>query len=320
MDWNKYFFGNSIKRSDTVYASDKYVLIPNKLLRSLCRFHYSSLFNNGIFKKMRKFWYSYFIINRITPINRIVLFNWDILSFDREFHSFLRENNPNIKIYLVLTATMELSNIYFKRIGISINDVLNMFDDIYTFDSEDTKIYGLKFLPLMYTEIYDTEIHDIIYDLCYVGSAKDRLDELHKIYRIASDSGLKCKFYITGVEKTDMKYHGIIYNQRISYEESISLLKKSKASLELIQKNQHYSTIRLCEAIVLNKKFITNNNRIVKEDLYLEEFIHVLDGNFDSLIHFINKKQQPIENRSKNKLLSNELFEIIADYEATLND
>ncbi|MCF8009661.1 MAG: hypothetical protein K9K32_07820 [Halanaerobiales bacterium] len=274
------------------------------------RLIFSETLYSKIGHRFKKYFYPFFTLKKVDEMEMIILFNWEKLSFDSEFHEFLRKNNPNIRIILILTGTINLSSNYFQKIGLKLSDVLDLFDSVYTFDVEDSKKYNIGYLPLMYAVKTNENINEK-YDLCYVGNAKGRLDYIHRIYEKAVEHGLKCKFFINGVKRSEMKFKGITYNKRISYGKSIKISKESKCILELIQDGQSSSTIRMCEAIVFNKKIITNNSNIINEYYYDDNYIFIVDNISNEFVRFVKRDNIYIVNPYKNILLSLDLISFL---------
>lgn len=80
----------------------------------------------------------------------------------------------------------------------SISD-LDLYDEVYSFDPQDCKKYGLKFRPLFFTDDYlkKTEREDRIYkfDFSFIGTVrKDRYDLLQEMRFFAKQSNQK--YYI----------------------------------------------------------------------------------------------------------------------------
>lgn len=99
--------------------------------------------------------------------------------------------------------------------------------------------------------------------------AKDRLNEIHHIYEVLTQFGLKCDFYIVGVSEKDMKYkEKISYNKRISYDDVLKHVANTKCVLNIMEKGNSGITLRDYEAIFFQKLILTNNYDFKGSPLY----------------------------------------------------
>jgi len=311
MEWMKYILFNSIKREDVFFFQTMYHTIQLKVIRNICKLiYYDSIYSFLGFTK--RFFYKSFSNYKTCKDNGVKYFvfvNWERITFDKYFHKYLRYHYPGIKLVLLLTATLQTSMIYFKRLKISINEVKNMFDIICTFDENDAKNESLFHIPLLYN--YTQPIKKLeLYDCCYVGNAKSRLEQIHNVYKILTENGLRCCFYINGVRELEKKYKDINYNKKISYEESLKLLSYSRCSLEITEDIQRFSTIRLGEIIIFNKKIITNNIFIKNDELYSKDSVFIINENTD-LINFVRSIKNNSNTDKREILMKRELFKIL---------
>jgi len=315
MDWVQNIFGTSIQEDKCIYYKDKYELIENIIFKYLCKMAYSNKIRKLKLKIKYTRWYKYFAFNTTKNkkwnISYLVKFNWDYLSFDKEYILYLKKVHPEVKVILIFTGSIKLSKSFYQHQGLHLSDIKAMYDNIYTFEKEDAKKYGLGFLPLMFNTQKKFMTKKIMYDLCYVGNAKDRLNSIHSIYENAIRSGLKCCFYVNGVKKYEKIYNDIIYNKKISYEKSLKISNSSKCILEILQGEASTSTIRIAEAIIFNKLVITNNIYIKDEEYYNDKYIKILNNRFEIDKQFIQGGVNWVKNPYCNSITQRELFSYI---------
>ena len=311
MDWLYNALYNTINKDNAFFFTTKSDTIKPIILRKVNAFLQHDRIRHLVPNIDRMFYYYYSLKYKLneTNVKYFIMFNWDMLTYDIRFHSYLRMTYPGIKIVLLLTASVETSSIFLNRINKVFEEIVTMFDIVCTFDRSDAKKYYLRYIPLLYNAKIRKEIYNE-YDVCYVGNVKDRLDDLHRLYSYLSKEGLKCCFYMYGVPKEKQKYSGIHYNERITYDESVSLSERSSCILEYIEKKQTFSTIRFGESIVFNKKFITNNSNIKMDDCYHKDYVFVLEDDYD-LISFIKKKTNFNKHPKYNTLTERELTEYL---------
>lgn len=98
-------------------------------------------------------------------------------------------------------------------------------------------------------------------DVYMLAKAKNRLNDIFKIYTILKDNNLKPNLLLAGVDIQDQKYKDEItyLNKSIPYEENLQYIFHTHCILEVMQKNGIGFTQRACEAVCLGKKLLTNN-------------------------------------------------------------
>ena len=142
-------------------------------------------------------------------------------------------------------------------------DILQEKMDLLTvFDNNMANLYGLKYWPNVYPTIKteDTEVCE--YDICFVGNDRGREDVLKKLADKCEMYGIKTAFFVKK-EVPQEAYKGIQYiTEYIPYEKTLELVKKSRCVLELKVEPYNTCSLRVQEAIILNKKILTNNTNV----------------------------------------------------------
>lgn len=168
---------------------------------------------------------------------------------------------------------------------LDIESIKRGFDAVTIYDENEAKSLGVSYLPAMFSRspLFDPSA-SIEYDLSFVGQAKERYSELMKVYDRLSHAGLRCHFYIVGVPESGRKYgEGLSYGDDfLSPEESLSYLMSSKCLLEIQLHETEALTARVREAIIYDKKLLTNNQRIRELPYYRSDMIQIYE-NADSI-------------------------------------
>lgn len=103
-------------------------------------------------------------------------------------------------------------------------------------------------------------------DIYMLAHAKNRLNDICRVYGVLKDNGLKINMLLAGVAPEDRKYRDeIIYlesGRKISYEDNLQYVLHTRSILEVMQANGAGFTQRTCEAVCLGKKLLTNNTYI----------------------------------------------------------
>lgn len=166
--------------------------------------------------------------------------------------------------------------------------------EIWTFAEEDAHEFGFKyggtfFNPLLKENIerFDHE-HTSSVDLLFVGTDKGRKKILTKLQQQLHPQGIKCDFRIVDNFKS---LYNKEYSREISYPKLCSLVKNSKALLDVVQAKQFGLTIRFMEALLFEKKIVTTNQSITwNKDFKDNPNVYVLSkDNINELTSFINK-------------------------------
>lgn len=159
--------------------------------------------------------------------------------------------------------------------------------EIWSFDPENCKEYGMKFNHQYYFKSLIKNDVTIDKDLFFCGSDSGRGERITNIYTELKKRGVNADFRIVNPQ-----YQGIpdeIKSERMKYADISINICSSKAILELVRKGQSGATARLMEAVFQGKKLITDNKHVVDEPFYDESRIFLLDDNkWDDIVAFLN--------------------------------
>ena len=163
-----------------------------------------------------------------------------------------------------------------KNNKISDDLLTKYYDMVITTDYQDSLTYNFDYMSGIYSNIaYCVDTKEDSCDLFFVGVAKDRLNILHDIYKNISKK-VKCDFNIINVKESDQEENSDIkYNKRLSYTEVLDKVSSSNCILEVLQSGQSGVTLRTLEAIIFNKKLLTNNQQIIHSPFYDSRYIYI---------------------------------------------
>ena len=213
---------------------------------------------------------------------------------------YMRRVNPHARvIYYYLNSVLDKGYDYppkLKKYGI----------ELYTFDPKNAQDFQIKYKPFYYDRMLMKEKTEQDYqqDIFFVGADKGRLSHLMKLKDSLERMGLSCSFLI---KRSKHKFYmgraaqeTILHD--ISYESVCKGIQKSKAILDYVRLGQTGMTLRPYEAIHFNKKLITNNQWIEKEDFYHPQNIFILGkDNICELPHFLDLPSIPVPDEERNK-------------------
>lgn len=164
------------------------------------------------------------------------------------------------------------------------------FDFLQSFDSRDARKHGIDFFPSWYDKCLALENWhgDILYDVCFVGKGKDRLEEVFAAYEKLNSSGAKCFFYLVDVPLEERRFpEGIMYGGCLPYIEVLTILLQSNAVLEIIQHESESETLRVFEALTYKRKLITNNTQIATKKYFSSKIINVYNKPSEINVDFV---------------------------------
>ena len=199
--------------------------------------------------------------------------------------AYMRKKYPDAKFVCYYQDLAALPHMY------NVDEVRSLFDLMLSFDLNDCTQYGLTYYPLVYSSVPKAELQSDLpeSDVYFAGKAKNRLPEILSVYKKLRDAGLKCDFHIAEVAPHDQKYRGEIdYSEYVPYRENLKHVYKTKCLLEIMQQRGSGYTLRVCEAIALGRKLLSNNQNLITAPFYRPEHISVFREMGDLDIGFID--------------------------------
>lgn len=268
-DW----LSRTMKESGLVDVAQVYREVPyfQKRLRTL---HYHT-------KLSKTYWYDSWK-NIVQNYDTVILFD---VFFDSDVAEYIEKIAPRARLIVFYRNPWE--NNYY------ISEEAKKHCEIWSFDKEDCKNYGLKYNHQFYIDIADTIPADKKYesDILFIGKDKKRLARLMAIDSDLKKAGLNPFIYVVGdrIQYTS-EQEAFMHKEHISYEEILKYNKNTQCLLELMQENQVGFTLRTVEAMFFNKKLVTNNPYVKTCDFYDPRNIYVIGKETRSLVDFIKKE------------------------------
>ena len=271
----------------------------NRLLTFLYKVHFSGLLNRKFEMPFKSIWNPLMFRNTFKDgrpicfvffIRRCYLLKYGLMEH-------LKKLYPDAKFVCHYQDLVAHCN------DVKVEDIKAKFDLVLSFDQQDAKEYGLEYYPLVYSDYKVPENPAIKKsDIYFVGKAKDRLDDIIGAFERLSEAGLKCDFHITGVPEDKRRLQDKIrYCDKMPYIENLQRIKATDCLLEVMQKGGHGYTLRACEAIMFDRKLITNNPEVKTAPFYSAEAISVFDSAEDMDIEFV-KAAAPFDYNYKDRL------------------
>lgn len=156
----------------------------------------------------------------------------------------------------------------------------NIFDHVMTFDPDDAKKYNMELCDTPYSKINLKKTEENV-QLYFCGSNAGRMYWLYLIWLAAKKKNLEIKYDLVGCQDFKQFFEndsGIcFYETHVEYFELLTEMQKSNCILDITQSGQSGFTLRPYEAVVYNKKLLTNNKEIFKFRFYDERYMRYFE-------------------------------------------
>ncbi len=238
-----------------------------KPLQCLYAFHNSRTINKIIPLPFKKLWYPYYFKPQFD--DRPICFVISNFKFSKEYYLYLKRKYPNAKFVKIHRDLQKFFPIWYPHLTKEFCD--EYFDLSLTFDSGEARKYGMLYFDEFESKIKIERAPD--YPLCdvfFAGKAKDRLPILMEVYNRLTSAGVKCNFYLTGVDAENrIPHEGIEYaDAQMKYKDMLYRTVNARCILEINQEGANGYTSRFIEAVMYDKKLITNNSFIKSSKFY----------------------------------------------------
>lgn len=219
-----------------------------------------------------------------------------IIVFDTYYNDGLtdyiyRKNNDIRLIFYCWNTISDIS----KRINID-----KVFKDkrieIWSYNRLDCQKYHMKYNPQFWNKmLIPSRSLENKYDIVFIGSPKNRMDELQFVYKKCGSENLRTYFYLTGCK---CEFNKNINNEFLPYKNYVSeIANNSNIILDLVSNENYGLTLRPLEAIFLRKKIITNYFDIVHEPFYDVSNVFLLGKDDRSFSEFLNTPYREIDSK-----------------------
>lgn len=285
----------------------------NKVINFLYRIHHSLKINKIISLPFKEIWFSTNFKNDFKdekPICFLFFSRNDILEKYGYFEYLKKKytNSKSVYFFQDLIRTHRNTDIFYIK---------KIFDLVISFDPKDVTQYNLEYFSLVNSKCkFDLDSNLKQSDIFFLGAAKNRLYNIISTYEKLKEKGFICDFYITGVKTINQKYiDDIHYVQNMSYLNNLKHIVKTNCILEIMQQGGHGFTQRMVEAIVYDKKIITNNPQVKSAPFYNHSNILAFE-NLDDISNnqlFFENFSRKADHHYKDEISPIKLLEFIAE-------
>lgn len=257
-----YTYREMLGREDVQVYWDKSDLLDllTPFEKKLALWHNNTGLNKFVRLPGKKFWYFWAAKKIRFETQRPICFVWHHhfkTEIENGMSDYIRKHYPDSRHVYFFTDPWKLNQ---KRMDF----LKKRMDFVAVFDSKIAEKYDIVYLPNVYPARETGEKLPVEYDICFVGQDKGREKELFEFSRLCKAHGVKTAFYILGKEKGE-KLDGIHYlKEKIAYQKVVELVRRSRCVLELKVEPDCSCSLRVQEAVVYNKKLITNNENVYR--------------------------------------------------------
>ena len=218
---------------------------------------------------LTRFYYNYWYkcVNEYTKI--IVTDN--VLAFDIRLLENIRRRAPKSECYIYSWNIVKNVEKHKRLMGLAEKTGFKFF----CYDKGECERYSLNFNTIMYDKSLKIPEKTIQYDTFFLGFLKDRKDKMLKLHNAMKKGGINPRFVIVGKKEEEIPFE--FHEKYISYYEYLDMLSQSRSILDIAQNGQDGYSMRVMEAIFLNKKLITTNKYVRDSIFYDENNILIID-------------------------------------------
>lgn len=266
LNYNDYFF--------------KYILDYNIKIVSI--FHFKSKFFLKIGFKLK------FLFEKLALFQIKITKSTDIVIFDSVNTLF-----PNLSYNIFCLTGSKPILFIWNMLSEKIKNFDN-FRNIYSFSHVDCGKYGYHYLTLFAYKISVKKnvCKKCTYDFYFCGKTKNREKNILKYFQLLSHFCCRIDLVENINKYVSVDNSEIYYSKKyIDYSKYICRVLSSKCIIDITDGNQDGYTLRIAEAIIYNKKIITNNANIKKEAIYNSNNVFILNPTSTMLdiSDFLNK-------------------------------
>ena len=291
----------------------------NAVYRFAHKLHFSCLLNKYFRLPLKRIWNARKIsisVENEKPVCFIIFSNWISAAKEIKLIPYLRKKYPNCKLVWFAQDIVKTIHNWYTDDVVNVNKLKQCLDLIVSFDMNDACKYELEYHPTVLSKIPLPVDDKYQGDVFFIGKSKKRLDLLIDISKGFRKYGVVCNFMVYGVPLEEQREPEFIryINKPLTYYENLMYVKNSKCLLELMQPDAVGYTFRTSEALLYNKKLITNNRSINQAPFYNSNGIVVLTELTESFFEQTAKKileKNPIQYENCESVTPKHLLDFI---------
>ena len=256
-------------------------IVPLIMYRKPWIFKFLYYFHEKLSNKLHfpfvEMWFPFFFKNKFHHSKKPLCFIVATSQIPTKYVEWLRKKYPNAKFVRIHRDLLKVT----CRNGYTMDFLRKNFDIQMSFDKKEAELNGF---------IYFDEIESIVdvsdaaqypsCDVFFAGKAKDRLPKILQILNILNMAGLNCYFYLTEVPKEQrVNIDGIVYADKyMPFKEMLYRTVRANCLLEINQGGAIGYTSRFIEAVLYNKKIMSDNPFVKESKYYNPKFVYFVSS------------------------------------------
>lgn len=210
--------------------------------------------------------------------HEVVIFNSALMHYySTGYLKRMREKIKNVKFILYIIDPMP------EESGGGVWDrIVHMegeFDRILTAHLYNAEHYGFVYFPYIYTPPKIIPVDQEFRHLYFVGTMDDhRYDMVRQFFDRCREQNISYEMFFYKAERYERIEDKNVHYGLIPYDENVSRAAECNCILEIVRENYVGFTQRYYEAVIFNKKLLTNNRNIKELEYYDERFIQYYEN------------------------------------------
>jgi 1,5-rhamnosyltransferase len=269
-----------------------------KIVRLLYKIHHTPRINKFIRLPLKSLWFKIYL-NFSVSSEGYLCFIINELWTERTELEYLKRKYPNGRFVLHIfdIAPAENKLIEYGKI------YKDFFDLVIDYDERQAIKFNLDYFPSVHSyfglnsAIFNFKKYcPVKHNVYFCGRSINRLDKLLAIFEYLRSHGISCDFHITDVWPHEMKYReNIVYNKNLTYVEHMNHLVNSDCILYIHQDDADSYEWRIINAIMYNKKIITNVKALRNTPFFNPDHIAIIQEPEDLSIEFLANVHKPAD-------------------------
>ena len=174
----------------------------------------------------------------------------------------LRKKDPDCRlVYYLVDGVVRTAKINHCAVE-KVTGFLKRFDAVLTYDQNDASAYGYEYLDSPIWCAPDRSSPPLEYDVYFCGRNKGRKQLLEAVARRLDEFGVSSRFLFADNATPGLRKIATEDQPWKPYPEIVEEVKRSRCVLEVIAASNNGATLRYKEAVIYNKKLLTNNPEV----------------------------------------------------------
>lgn len=175
--------------------------------------------------------------------------------------------------------------------------------EIWSFDKKDCRLLGFRYNIQFFTERIADASKSARHDFVFVGRDKQRFALLSQLDKILEKASLTRYIRVITVSPKNCLKSSLYSMKNISYRKILAEEMNCRCIIDIVKEGQEGLTLRVLEALFLNKKLLTNNPKVKELDFYDSNNILSFQTEItaEEILAFLNRESRNVSSTHKEK-------------------